>query len=423
MFLAPVGLILIALGFLWALESSQAGGAALLVLGAVAVLWGALRGRREAAQLRADGLAQARVRDDLAAQLAAGAAARVQWERALAAAGDIVLALDQDARLQYLNPSAQAMLEAGAEPPRPLLGAPLLGAVEDPDLYEAARAAIHEQTPSVLIVRRAERRFRAVVAPLPGPAAGPWAAVLAMHDLSDLYEAEQARRDFFINASHELRTPLASIAAAAETLALVQQPADAQRFRQIIQSEAERMSQLIEEMLALARLESGLTEPQMEVVGLESLLAAAAESIRPQAEREGLQLRCLVEAGEDETQVAADPELVERALLNLLHNAVKFTAAGGEIEVRAEAAEGEEEEASPMVWIRVRDTGIGIAAAEQARIFQRFYRVDRARSGGGTGLGLAVVRHIAEAHGGSVQLESEAGAGSTFSFSIPRALS
>ena len=173
-------------------------------------------------------------------------------------------------------------------------------------------------------------------------------------------------------------------------------------------------------MLALARLESGLTEPKMEVVGMETLLEDAVEIIRPQAEREGLSLLYSGLNGRNETMIVADPELVERALLNLLHNAVKFTEAGGSIEVLSEMDDASEP--APMIWIRVRDTGIGIEPAEQSRIFQRFYRVDRARqSGGGTGLGLAVVRHIAEVHGGAVSLQSAPGEGSTFGFSVPLA--
>ena len=118
----------------------------------------------------------------------------------------------------------------------------------------------------------------------------------------------------------------------------------------------------------------------------------------------------------------ADPELVERAVLNLLHNAVKFTDAGGDDRGAVRSLGDDGSDPAPMVWIRVRDTGIGVEPADQARIFQRFYRVDRARqSGGGTGLGLAVVRHIAEVHGGAVSIESAPGAGSTFGFSVPLA--
>ena len=391
----------------------------LIVLGGVAVAGVGLRAnQRRITQLSEQASHSELESDHLRDELSARTAERDQLQRALASTGDIVIALDRDARIHYLNPVAQLILRTGD---RNLIGAHLLEAVEDPDLYRAVRLAVDEGTPAVMVVLRADRRYRTVVAPVASVAGtGPWSVVLAMHDLSDLYEAEIARRDFFTNASHELRTPLATISAAAETLEVARRPEDSQRFRSIIQAEAERMGQLIEEMLALARLESGLTEPKMEVVGMETLLEDAVEIIRPQAEREGLSLLYSGLNGGNETMIVADPELVERALLNLLHNAVKFTEAGGSIEVLSEM--GDASDPAPMIWIRVRDTGIGIEPAEQSRIFQRFYRVDRARqSGGGTGLGLAVVRHIAEVHGGAVSLQSVPGQGSTFGFSVPLA--
>ena len=418
-----IGVVALLLGVgLFAADVSVVGGALALVVGAALCGFGGYLGRRGLSELREQTVEQGLEVEGLQEALSERTAERDQLERALASTGDLVIALDRDARIRYLNPAAALTLRSGDREP---IGAPLLEAVEDPDLYDAVRLAIEEGTPAVLVVLRAERRFRTVVAPVSSIAeSGPWSVVLAMHDLSDLYEAEIARRDFFINASHELRTPLASISAAAETLEVVSEPTDSERFRAIIQSEAERMSQLVEEMLALARLESGLTEPAMEVVGMESLLADAVDSIRPQAEREGLSLSYAgldeVLDGGTETLIMADPELVERAVLNLLHNAVKFTDEGGSIEVLCEF--GDAADPAPMVWIRVRDTGIGIEPAEQSRIFQRFYRVDRARqSGGGTGLGLAVVRHIAEVHGGAVSLESAPGRGSTFGFSVPLA--
>ncbi len=391
----------------------------LIVLGGVAVAGVGLRAnQRRITQLSEQASHSELESDHLRDELSARTAERDQLQRALASTGDIVIALDRDARIHYLNPVAQLILRTGD---RNLIGAHLLEAVEDPDLYRAVRLAVDDGTPAVMVVLRAGRRYRTVVAPVASVAGtGPWSVVLAMHDLSDLYEAEIARRDFFTNASHELRTPLATISAAAETLEVARRPEDSQRFRSIIQAEAERMGQLIEEMLALARLESGLTEPKMEVVGMETLLEDAVEIIRPQAEREGLSLLYSGLNGGNETMIVADPELVERALLNLLHNAVKFTEAGGSIEVLSEMDDASDP--APMIWIRVRDTGIGIEPAEQSRIFQRFYRVDRARqSGGGTGLGLAVVRHIAEVHGGAVSLQSAPGEGSTFGFSVPLA--
>ncbi len=391
----------------------------LIVLGGVAAASFGLRAnQRRITQLSEQASHSELESDHLRDELSARTAERDQLQRALASTGDIVIALDRDARIHYLNPVAQLILRTGD---RNLIGAHLLEAVEDPDLYRAVRLAVDDGTPAVMVVLRAGRRFRTVVAPVASVAGtGPWSVVLAMHDLSDLYEAEIARRDFFTNASHELRTPLATISAAAETLEVARRPEDSQRFRSIIQAEAERMGQLIEEMLALARLESGLTEPKMEIVGMETLLEDAVEIIRPQAEREGLLLLYSGLNGGNETMIVADPELVERALLNLLHNAVKFTEAGGSIEVLSEMDDASDP--APMIWIRVRDTGIGIEPAEQSRIFQRFYRVDRARqSGGGTGLGLAVVRHIAEVHGGAVSLQSAPGEGSTFGFSVPLA--
>ena len=391
----------------------------LIVLGGVAAASFGLRAnQRRITQLSEQASHSELESDHLRDELSARTAERDQLQRALASTGDIVIALDRDARIHYLNPVAQLILRTGD---RNLIGAHLLEAVEDPDLYRAVRLAVDDGTPAVMVVLRAGRRFRTVVAPVASVAGtGPWSVVLAMHDLSDLYEAEIARRDFFTNASHELRTPLATISAAAETLEVARRPEDSQRFRSIIQAEAERMGQLIEEMLALARLESGLTEPKMEVVGMETLLEDAVEIIRPQAEREGLLLLYSGLNGGNETMIVADPELVERALLNLLHNAVKFTEAGGSIEVLSEMDDASDP--APMIWIRVRDTGIGIEPAEQSRIFQRFYRVDRARqSGGGTGLGLAVVRHIAEVHGGAVSVQSAPGEGSTFGFSVPLA--
>ena len=172
-------------------------------------------------------------------------------------------------------------------------------------------------------------------------------------------------------------------------------------------------------MLALARLESGLSQPDIRPVAVAPLIERAVERMRPQAERNGLDLRCrLAEPAPDAAAaIDADADLIQRALLNLLQNAIKFTPEDGAVEVFT----SHDQQAQPaMLWIHVRDTGVGVEPAEQSRVFQRFYRVDRARAmRSGTGLGLAVVRHIAEAHGGSVSLESEPGVGSTFSFAVP----
>ena len=342
-------------------------------------------------------------------------AEREQFERALAATGDIVLAVGADSRIAYANPAARAVLGEGARE-----GAALIDAVSDPELLTAVERALAEPAAASLNVMQDSRHYQAVIAPLGGE--GPWRLVAALRDLSDRHEAEAARRDFFVNASHELRTPLATIAAAAETLEIAERPEDVAKFGAIIQAETERMGQLVEEMLALARLESGLTEPEITEVEAREPIERAVAAIRTQAERAGVSLSADCGGG----RVSADRDLATRAVLNLLHNAVKFTPAGGSVEVFTE--EGEEPgSGAPMLWFLVRDTGIGVEPADRTRIFQRFYRADAARSrdedgplpASGTGLGLAVVRHIAEVHGGSVSLESEVGEGSTFGFSVP----
>ncbi len=346
----------------------------------------------------------------LSDSLAQARAERGQFEGALAATGDVVLAVDGDRRIAYANPAARAALGEGARE-----GAALIDAVSDPVLITAVERALAEPGAVSLNVMEDSRHYQAVIAPLGGE--GGWRLAVALRDLSDRHEAEAARRDFFVNASHELRTPLATIAAAAETLEIAERREDVAKFGGIIQAETERMGQLVEEMLALARLESGLTEPEIEEVEAGELVDGAVAAIRTQAERAGVSLSAECDGG----RVSADPELARRAVLNLLHNAVKFTPAGGSVEVFTEVGE-EPGSGAPMLWFRVRDTGIGVEPADRTRIFQRFYRVDGARSrSGGTGLGLAVVRHIAEVHGGAVSLESEVGEGSTFGFSVPMA--
>ena len=190
-------------------------------------------------------------------------------------------------------------------------------------------------------------------------------------------------------------------------------PEETQRFLHIIRSESDRMAQLVEEMLDLARLESGLAQPQLRAIDPRQIVWEAVQRWLPQAERAGLALRAAAEI--DPGLVSADPDLIQRALANLLQNAIKFTPPPGTITVgtrRADAA----------VWLLVTDTGIGLSPEEQGRVFQRFYRVDKARQrAGGTGLGLALMRHIARLHGCDVLVESEVGHGSTFGFSLPRA--
>ncbi|HLO18027.1 MAG TPA: ATP-binding protein, partial [Anaerolineales bacterium] len=230
--------------------------------------------------------------------------------------------------------------------------------------------------------------------------------------LTRLRRLETVRRDFISNLSHELRTPLASLKALTETLqdGALEDPPAAGRFIDQIQIETDALTQMVTELLELSRIESGRLSLDLKPVAACDLLHSAAQRMQLQAERADLTLR--VECAADLPEIRIDSQRVEQVLVNLIHNAVKFTRPGGEIVLFAEAGIGE-------VRFAVRDTGIGIPAEDVSRIFERFYRVDKSRAGSGTGLGLSIAKHIVEAHKGKIWAESLEGQGSTFYFALP----
>jgi two-component system phosphate regulon sensor histidine kinase PhoR len=239
----------------------------------------------------------------------------------------------------------------------------------------------------------------------------PGSILLIFQDLTRLRRMELVRRDFISNVSHELRTPLASLKALVETLqeGALDDPPAARRFLSRMDTEIDTLTQLVRELLELSRIESGKVPLQLKAITPRLLLTPAVERMKLQAERGGLTLR--LNCPEDLPQVMADPDRMEQVLVNLLHNAVKFTLPGGEIIVSAYPD-------SKEVIFYVKDTGVGISDDDLGRIFERFYKADRARSGGGTGLGLSIARHMVEAHGGRIWAESELGHGSCFYFSL-----
>jgi len=225
------------------------------------------------------------------------------------------------------------------------------------------------------------------------------------------------RRDFVANVSHELKTPLAAIRGMAETLrdGALGDTETAHRFVGRILEQCARLQALLEDLLTLSRLESPLGAKDPEPVDLGGLARLASEVIGPAAAERGVVLE-VTTARAEETTIPGDADALERLLLNLLDNAVKYNRPGGTVwlDIRRDAEHA---------VVEVRDTGIGIPAEHRPRIFERFYRVDRARSreGGGTGLGLAIVKHVAQLHGGRVEVESEPGKGSTFRVLLPAA--
>jgi two-component system phosphate regulon sensor histidine kinase PhoR len=241
---------------------------------------------------------------------------------------------------------------------------------------------------------------------------------MVLTNLSRQRYLETVRRDFVSNISHELRTPLASLKALTETLqsGALDDPPAAQRFLQRMETEVDALTQMVAELLELSRIESGRVPMEMRQTRAQDIITSSVDRLRMQAERARLKL--IIDLPEDLPEISADPARLEQVMVNLLHNAIKFTPPGGEICIRARTTVDESTQ-KPVLIFSVQDTGVGIPADMLPRIFERFYKGDRARSGGGTGLGLAIARHTVEAHQGKIWAESETGKGSTFYFSIP----
>jgi two-component system, OmpR family, phosphate regulon sensor histidine kinase PhoR len=233
----------------------------------------------------------------------------------------------------------------------------------------------------------------------------------------ELEKLERVRKDFVINVSHELRTPLASIQGYTETLldGAVHDPEHNVRFLTIIRQNAERLGRLTADLMTLSRLELKSTKFQFASYYVDELLRDCCDSVRPIAEKK--QIEIVLESGPERAEVFCDSEAAHQVMSNLLDNAIKYTPEGGKIVVGSKRQRGKIE----TIETFVRDTGIGIPPEELPRLFERFYRVDKARSRqmGGTGLGLAIVKHLVRAMGGEVRVESIPGQGSTFLFTLP----
>ncbi len=248
--------------------------------------------------------------------------------------------------------------------------------------------------------------------------------VVVIEDMGELRRLERVQRDFIANISHELRTPLTSVRLLTETLeeAIDTDPDKAQEFVEKIEAELQYLSGLVTDLLELSRIESGQMPMSIEPIEAEKLVREVMARMLPLAQRQRVRLGTAIEQGA--TLVAADSKLITHVLVNLVHNAIKFTPSGGMI-IIGTALQPDQR----FQRFYVRDTGVGIGQEDLARIFERFYKVDRARAkrnfigpgGGGTGLGLAIARHIVEAHGGRITAESAIDQGSTFTFTLPLA--
>lgn len=265
------------------------------------------------------------------------------------------------------------------------------------------------------VERPAARVLDVAVSAMTGGSGSPSGAIVVLHDLTALRRLENVRREFVANVSHELRTPVAAVRSLVETLpgAIEDDPEAARQFLRELLQQTERLTALLDDLLELSRLDSGRRELRREAVDVRATVEAAAAKLAPAARGKGHTVRNDTPEG---LTVWADSGALERVMVNLLDNAVRYAPAGGLIIVSATPEED-------AVVIAVTDDGPGIPEADQPRIFERFYRVDRARSRelGGTGLGLSIVKHIVESHGGEVSVVSKLGEGTTFHVRLPKA--
>jgi two-component system phosphate regulon sensor histidine kinase PhoR len=318
---------------------------------------------------------------------------------------DGVIIADANGFIQLANPAAQKLFETSE-----VVGRSITEVVRNHQLVDAWRRCQQTgemQTESVELPAR--HQFLQLIAIPDSHASG---SLLIAQDLTRVRRLEAVRRDFISNISHELRTPLASLKALTETLqnGALADPEAGPRFLGRINAEVDALTQMAQELLDLSRIESGQVELILSPLAPRSLVISAADRMRLQAERARLKLS--VRCQDDMQNIRADKSRLEQVLVNIIHNAVKFTKPGGEITLEAESVTG-------GVRFAVRDTGIGIPEESLTRIFERFYRVDRSRTGSGTGLGLSISKHIVEAHGGKIWAESDERRGSVFYFLIP----
>jgi two-component system phosphate regulon sensor histidine kinase PhoR len=335
----------------------------------------------------------------------------------LASMEEGVAVIGNDQRVLYCN---RAFCQAAGVPNISCEGRPITEIIRHSDLLSYVQKTltggetIHGE---VVVGSIRTRSFAVTAAPIRSDAATT-GAVLVLHDISEIRRLERARRDFIANISHEFKTPLTAIQGFAETLlgGALEDEQNRRRFLEIIREHALRLGRLTDDLLKLAQIEAGQSLRDMQPVSIAEVIVPCMEIARIKAEQKNLLLDA--DYGGALPMLFGDMYAFREILQNLLDNALRYTPPGGRIHVKA-AVEGSE-----MV-LSVADTGIGIPKSDQDRIFERFYRADGARSreSGGTGLGLSIVKHLVEAHGGRIRVESEVGHGSTFYVHLPLAVS
>lgn len=337
-----------------------------------------------------------------------------QQEAVLGSMIEGVLAIDGRRRILGINRAAADLLDVEADA---AAGRPMQDVIRNPDLRRFALTAIdcREPVEDDLLLRGVRDRTIRLRGTALRDASGDGGAVIVLNDVTEVQRLEHVRRDFVANVSHELKTPVASIKGFVETLldGALDDHADARRFLGIVSRQADRLASIIEDLLALSRIEQSETSGTLplERQPLAGLLVAATDDCRPRATERSIHLELTCPPM---LMVTVNGPLLEQAVINLVDNAIKYSEPGKTVWLSADAdADG--------TAIRVRDEGCGIAAEHLPRLFERFYRVDKARSRnlGGTGLGLSIVKHIVQAHAGTIAVESTPGVGTAFTIRLP----
>jgi two-component system phosphate regulon sensor histidine kinase PhoR len=347
---------------------------------------------------------------------------RQQLRAVLSGMSEAVIAVDRRQRLLFANESADRLFELGPG----AMGRLLAERIRSPQVQRALDAALTRSEPYrgevTLTGRDALEPADARVLDVRGtrlPGSPPAGAVLVFHDVTELRRLERMRQDFVANVSHELKTPLASIKAYAETLldGALHDDAVNTRFLGQIADQADRLDRLILDLLSLARLESGEEPYELRPVSLAPVVRASVLAHQDHAAAKSLSLSLEIDLQDEQTLVCADEEALRQIFDNLIDNAVKYTPEGGRVSVSCRISDD-----AQAVLVEVSDTGIGIPREDLPRVFERFYRVDKARSRelGGTGLGLSIVKHLVQAMHGSVRAASRLHHGTTFSVRLPR---
>ncbi|HYL05999.1 MAG TPA: ATP-binding protein, partial [Thermoanaerobaculia bacterium] len=364
----------------------------------------------DAAELAVLSRALNRLAETAETQFAAVRSERDHLQSILASMSEGVLVVGPDGRVSSVNPAFRRLFDLTGE----VSGKPLLELSRQPELGRVIAEALRQGGPQSGQIELSVPERRTLLLASAALAGGERGAVVVARDTTELTRVADMRRDFVANVSHELKTPLAAIRGYAETLrdGAIEEVETARRFTERLLWQCRRLQALLDDLLTLSRLESiGQTVAQRETVDLSALAQRAVEMLAAAARERRIRLEV---SEQPLPRIKGDADGLERLLVNLLDNAIKYNRPGGEVQLRLAAADGK-------VMIAVSDTGIGIPPEALGRIFERFYRVDkgRAREEGGTGLGLAIVKHLAQSHGGHVEVESRMGRGTTFRVFLP----